>query len=575
MTKIGKVIAFAIIVMVLGMPLAAQFVQDEPASLESNTSRATAGLFGNDIDDFMDTRSWSGVTFDKWFGFATGEAAAGTRAVTSGKDNPDNPDLIGKASLGYARRFGSLYLGAWYNGNILQVRGDTEPNVTKEIIGTDNIGAQTQSQTKTTTTYSPAWVNSTNQLSLLLGIGNAGFKVGFFESMTTDKNPSTSGYDAAGNPRSIIVTDTKDGFKTYENKTEEYSFFGGHIRPSLGWGTTIAGSLAIKPYVDIGFDIYQEKKIDSSKNTITYNGKTIGLTTTNHAGWNNGYFAPDIVIGADFDKEGEAVSTSFGIEYGLNLRVYDNNYDNSGISGSAAGTVTWDNSSTSVDRTYEKTKTTTTAELAFEDTTYWNHAITPSYTITGETANGLQLGFSAAVPVGIELQTQDKYTNTYTKEKEIYNNNVNKARNITSNILERENNGLDETTTFNIAATVAVGASYKLIPNRFTVNAGISATPLAYTNTTVKTSPNGVKKITTSKTVDGNGVVLEDNVTVVDREYLADTVEFTETWQQFSGAATAGFVFEFAPQLFLDLNAGVYGFDIKATEVNILFGFRF
>ena len=566
MTKVGKVIVlFAITTMALTLPLAAQFVQDKTASLESNTKRATAGVFSNSVDDFIDTRNWKGVSFDNWFGFATGNSATGTDLFASGTSDR----AINKASLGYARKFGGLYLGAWYNGNILQMKGNSSPTITKEIVGQDDDDAHTQTQTVTTTTYNDAYTNYTNQLQLLFGVGSMGFKVGFFESLAQNKNPAASG-------RPYTVTDSMDGFIDYQNETVDYSQFGGHLRPTLSWGATFTGAVTIKPFIDLGFDMYQDESIDNYiSQYTTHNGRAIGSEQTSYSGWNNGKLEPDAAAGADIVIPGETVTSTIGVKYNLNIWFYNNSYDAAGISDTAKGLVNWYGGTTIVNRTLEKNVTTTNMTLSYKDPTYWKHVATPSYKITGEPVSGFKLGVKVTVPVELILETEDSYQEQHQINKTVFNNNVNKSQNTTYTSVTRYNNGLDETTTITVKPVIGLGASYKLIPNRFTVNAGIEALPLSYTNKVKKSSPNGVNSTTTTKTVDGNGVTINESVQV-SPNYSADTLEITETWDQFAGAVKAGFVFEFTPQLFLDLYAGTtVNFDVNVSTVNVLFGFKF
>jgi hypothetical protein len=55
-----------------------------------------------------------------------------------------------------------------------------------------------------------------------------------------------------------------------------------------------------------------------------------------------------------------------------------------------------------------------------------------------------------------------------------------------------------------------LGASYKLVPDRFTVNAGISATPLSYSSSAYKYKPTHVGSVSTTKTTDAAGNVTEN-----------------------------------------------------------------
>jgi hypothetical protein len=76
-----------------------------PSALRSTTaqSSASAGRFGADIDNYMGTRSWSGITFDRHFFFLGGRY--------QGTVTP---------SIGYAVRFGEYYLGLYFRGTVVQ-----------------------------------------------------------------------------------------------------------------------------------------------------------------------------------------------------------------------------------------------------------------------------------------------------------------------------------------------------------------------------------------------------------------------------------------------------------------------
>lgn len=67
---------------------------------ESYTSSTTQGRFGLDVDDYMDVNSWSGVNFDKGFGFLS---------YNSGVNNG--------ISLGYATHLFGAYVGLWFAGH--------------------------------------------------------------------------------------------------------------------------------------------------------------------------------------------------------------------------------------------------------------------------------------------------------------------------------------------------------------------------------------------------------------------------------------------------------------------------
>jgi hypothetical protein len=96
---------------------------DKPAP-ESNTSKATFENFGTDVDNYLDVHSYGDVEFDKWFGFG---------AYDTGLN----------LGLGYARKLGGIYLGAFYTGNVIQyIERDRNWNP-------DGEGKKTETITKT------------------------------------------------------------------------------------------------------------------------------------------------------------------------------------------------------------------------------------------------------------------------------------------------------------------------------------------------------------------------------------------------------------------------------------------
>jgi hypothetical protein len=76
-----------------------------PSATRSTTAQSStsAGRFGADIDNYMGTRNWPGMGFDRHFFFLGGRY--------QGTVTP---------SLGYATRFGDYYLGLYFRGTVVQ-----------------------------------------------------------------------------------------------------------------------------------------------------------------------------------------------------------------------------------------------------------------------------------------------------------------------------------------------------------------------------------------------------------------------------------------------------------------------
>lgn len=140
---------------------------------ESYTSSTTQGRFGLDVDDYMDVNSWSGVNFDKGFGFLS---------YNSGVNNG--------ISLGYATHLFGAYVGLWFAGH----GGDFTLSSTLRTPS----GYQGDKEFLSYSTLD----NGVYALAVLLGKGDKGLK-------------ATLVYDPHRGGSSYAFTD--DGYKQGEN----------------------------------------------------------------------------------------------------------------------------------------------------------------------------------------------------------------------------------------------------------------------------------------------------------------------------------------------------------------------
>jgi len=577
----------AVTAIILAMPLAAQEISfgDDLKTLKSNTNASTAGIYGNDVDNFINYHKFDTVLKDgaKWFGFVTGRTIQG-----------------GVADLGYATNLGGIYLGVWYRGNIAYVPkasaadpyGDTfkyyeQYNLTPTYNANDVL-----TQTEETTVYlDQKWLQSANKIEFLIGVAGQGIKVGFAEAYQTDLNagPKTvfnNGLNQWTNPFTVI--DYKDGRKDYYNEVTEYRSEQGNLKPYLGWGTNIAiGDMNLMPYVDLGLTISNDISINNYQNYTEVNGAKQNVTRTVGNGNNNGKLTPDIQAGAKLDlaKKGTTV-TQLGLKYNAQFDLYSNDYSASGVSGTSNnGTVSW--STGQIDNVSETNTTKTTvnsANLTFDDRTKFQNTITPSYKITGEPFENFKLGFSAGIPVTFGSESENNYSKQITTTKTEYKDGR------IGNTREYEkttNNWANEFSNFEIGLKLNFGASYKLIPDRFTINAGIGATPLYYVNKTKQVVPTAVKSVTTDKTKQDDGSVTQNDKTVdFDTTYWTnnDNAKTTDSWDAWSATLYGGFVFNFSPKAALDLGIeadsyGLFGgadtFNLNLANVNVIFTFKF
>jgi len=543
MSKSFKVAALvAVTAMFLAAPVFVQPVYGQ----ESNKSVSTAGVFTSDVDDALDVINYSNVEFDKWFGFI-GYGGIGSSPV----------------NLGYATRFGDLYVGAYYSGNFLSVsEGQTE---TVRV----NYNLQTQLQTsKVTTTFNNNTISSNNAVGVLIGVAGMGFGVGFHENVTETKYPSGT---------SIIVTENQDGSVVQSNgDIRDYSNVSGTLTPVLQWGMSLdLDSVVIKPRVELGAEFGLNSEINNSRDVpfTTINGALAGAETLNLTGNNNRYVTPSISVGAGIDFEG----FSLDVTYGIDFSVYDNSYDDSGIGGSTAGTVSWNGTKTTT-TTLATTITVTDTNLTINDRSAVNHSIDLGYYTDKEVATGLTLGLYAGVGIGIDTSTSDSYSKTFTTTSTAYNNAALSSGDTTQKQESRTNSTVTDTTTFSLEPFVNIGAVYEWFPGRFSINAGIALKPLVYTSTLTKTSkPNNA--FSKDVTYNSKGDVISETNSGSALTSTEDKVEIANTWSYLSAAFFGGFTFNFNDNMTLDLAAGTglgnSQFNLNVANLNVLLSFKF
>jgi len=542
----------AIIALILTMPVSAQ--SSTLGTLSSNTSMATAGIFKNDVDNFMNYYNYGKVFRDdaKSFSFLTGRNIAG-----------------GVLDAGFASDSNGNYFGVWYRGNIYKVSNVPETHTIDPIWDNDQ---EKLLQTTETTQYQTKWQESANQIEFLFGMAGHGIKVGFLEWLVSDQNPNSAG--------SITIIDYKDGHKDYSKETVSYENSQGFLKPYLGWGTNIEMSGAkLMPFIDLGLQIYNNTLVDNYQSYTEVNGVKQNISSTVGAGRNQGYMQPYGVVGVRMDIANEN-TTTLEIKYGFDMRLYNNSYDATGLSGSVDGTVSWGNGYVkSVNNYLDRTETDTDITLTINNSSYMSHVITPTYKIVGTPAEGLNLGFSMVVPITITSQSSSSYADNYYFKKIDY---------ITDNAMNSEttaktrtyNSQGTETSSLSIALNMNFGASYKLIPNRFTINAGISATPTSYTHSEVKTLPNSVDSIVTTKTTDGSGNTTEGKTVTASTSNDSDIISIRDYWNQWTATLFGGFTFYFNSYTALDLgvvsgNNPANTFNLDLTTVNVIFTFKY
>jgi len=546
-----KVLALAAITVIgLAMPLGAQ---------TSNQSEATAGVFGTDVDNYMNVNYYDEVNFNKWFGFVGGN--------TSGIFN-----------LGYATKLKDIYLGGFYTGNVLRTNTDE----TTRLTTTWDPSLQQMLTRVDEKTYTRTTTNTNNNIAALVGLTglNMGIKVGFLENITTYNTP----YNAGRNGGVSTVTQNADGSITYSNNDSlNYEESSGDLIPYLEWGMKLkVGSYTLTPRVAAAVNFFQDKLIDKFYGAARteYNGIIAGQERIDRSGRNNGYTALGIGVGADFYLN---ENMYVGLDYILGMNIYSQSLGDAGRSGSVSGTINWTsgNNYSTIDKYIDRIEKYNTVEITVNERSHMSHEITPSFwkewkdNVFGE---NVKLGVLVKLPITITSGFASNYTDRWQTTETIYTD-ANYSQN---NITDIDNNhtagNLTETSNFSISPTVGVGVSFDLIPKKFTVNAGIKVNVPTFASTSVVTSGNGVNSHYTKTEIGfgSNKYTSAENLDVTPPTTVTDSVQTTTSWTGLSGSIAGGFLFNFNDNFALDMlfNYGS-GFDIDIYEWNVLFSIKF
>lgn len=556
----------AFIAMNLAMPLDAQTrIFKDVGELESSASKATAGLFTNDVDDYMSVHDYANVLTDeaKWFGFISG------KYIVDG--------LGGVLDMGFARKFSGFYAGVWYRGNIFRTRGNN-PYETKSVRPEYDDDLEILTSRTDTISYNEVWNESTNNIEFLIGVADMGIKVGFFESASSNKNK--------GNPdsaRLVTVTDYLDGHKEYVNAIEKYTDSQSYLKPYIGWGGTFAVSdLSVSPFVNFGFGINGDKLIDKYRNYAEVNGVSYNLDAY-AAGHNNRYLEPLAEVGAWLNLPPKSITRmNVGLSYGFNFKLYNNSAD--GL-GKVNGTVNWGNAGPAYRETKFTDRTETVTDMTFniDEQSYMRHTIIPAYKITGEMTETFKFGFLVELPITITSESSNQYRKRIQQNITKYNwdrtGTVRDQETVTYADTAGTLGGNTKTSAFGIDLHLALGASCQLIPGRFGINAGFSAEPLRYTRKVKKTTNNSIAGVYTDKTTLDDGSVTVNDKTVTFNDDQGDAVEVTNEWHQFTARLCSGFTFNFYKDIALDFS--ITGdiinntFDIKIANLNVIITVKF
>jgi hypothetical protein len=498
------------ILLVAMAPLAAQ---------QSNTYKATSGLFSSDVDNYLSVTNFGKVSIDKWFAFTNLQGST--------------------LDLGYARKIGSLYFGTYYNGTIVlendsaKENSATTPTVINGVVST----------TSTVTTKS--WVTDNgsrtdNNGSIFLGIAGMGFKLGFDEDITTYKTPN--GALSSQLDYSTITSDSATNSVT-SKVYSDMSKVSGYMTPSLAWGTNIAlGSLTLSPKVVANFKIQQDSSGYTYNESTTMAGTTVLGSTTKDATYtsNEDYFNPDVVLNVNLSgAKVEGTQLSGNIEYEFSTNIY-------GTEGDTSTTVT--NTST------ETVSGLTTTEETSKTATLRNNmtnAITPTFKFTKDLSDRVSVGCNVKARVSYNTYGSTK-TDTWDKTTTTDSYTQDPADNSTKVESSTTPDGTYANTILMVAPALNLAFTYQVVPAKFSVKSGLAVTAPKYTNTVKKYNRSDVSS-SSSTTTDGNNVVTNSAYTNNLSSTRNESVTVENTWGSLSTQLYFGATFNFSEKFALDM----------------------
>jgi hypothetical protein len=453
-----KVTALALILILGFLPiLGAQTIPDFSSVLpetrdlhfpESSVSKATVGTLSGDPDAFMSTLDWSSIeNMENVF-------------VLAGVDE------YGLA-LGFAKKFGKLYFGASYSGDLID---ELYRRVTNKETGSllAGVGLAKNDSSISTAPYvynrfdeppEDAVATSNNDVNLILGVGIFGLRLGFSEyirAVNYELGETITDADYAG----------QDSLET-------------SLKPNLEIGFNIpAGKVTIKPALWGAFDIrgVNYKSANRYYNFDASSPLPVGAVYELAQGRIN-FMEPSGGLTVDVEiAVSDATSISFGLEGGGAFRLYPGADDPDALEFLSDDTTTPTGKPLGFDLTGVGTATGVGGMTG-------NAGTIP---LDLRASGGLSFGFSSDISERFTLAGKFQLLGTF---------NWLKAESETAGVTVSAT-----TLAISGAPDLALGASFHLIPDHFSLHAGIGVELFSFGYATADTDPaptNG-KNVTTN-----------------------------------------------------------------------------
>jgi hypothetical protein len=474
----NKILIFSLLLLMITVVTA--WAQNLPANIwTSPQSSTTEGRYRSNADDFIRPDAYTGVKFNKWFGL-----------VSFLQDDSNS----GIATVGFATKTDSVYIGAFYNGNMwanmpVNNYSEEEPN----IVPNGGVAGRVYNVYSNISVGSAA--NPVNNFSVLIGVADMGFRLTY-----------------RTNYQFFQKNDIVTGNQLYNN----YQMERGYIAPQIAWA--VAKDLSkngIRPYVtvDLVFDRDYQKTETTGPDSAGISGENI-VRSLNH-------FDPSLSAGLGgytfYNQDG--FKCSFDFDYVLTLNFFDNEY--SYIDNGAYKTG-------NIKGTYSP------GSNPYLEKSFMSNSLTPSLSGSWSKDN-LALKFKLNLPLMLSNGEQNSM-----------------AQDASGNLVY--NGTSSATTTFTFRPDIRLAMQYKIVPNRLTLNAGarIQATALTLETIDITNYTMGAKT-STKKQHNDTTINIGSGTLFISRFSIGPTFNFTENaWVEATSGVTnaygnSGTIDVFAP----------------------------
>lgn len=543
MNRKGKMMALltAAVSLVALAPLAAQ---------ASKTNSATAGIFETDVDNFMGVTEYSTVEMEKQFGYI-------------GYDS----NMLG---LGYARKLGGLYLGTYYNGNILNTVDNPQDNISVETEDTIENGEVSSTKKTTTHDFNNSKKSTDNEFNVLLGLAGMGFKLDFYENLEVSNK-----WDGANNE---TIEDSADGSKQVTEYTDVSVTTGG-ITPALSWGMRLpVGSMILKPSARLGFGIDLESTKYTKNEYTEINGQKMpdsGANPNKKTTVDNrtGNFLPFAQLACGFESSGDnGKMTEGSVSYYFNMPIYSNEYENAfGSAEKVSGTVEAEKVETVDSETTLARQNSVNVQADIVESSAMYHSLNAGIRKTREISDRFEYGFGGSMNITLYSSTDESKTVETNKETYV-SYDQDPSDDYVAETTETRDQQTEEYSELNVKPSVGAGMKYQAIPGVLSLNGGLGVNLPAFMRAAYTKTVKNVTSSTTTKTM-GDGDV--EKTTSLDYDTAAtytrnEDQNMSMDWDALSASVTAGLTLNVTPKVAVDAVLGSGGaFTIDATQLTV------